>query len=324
MGLVFSHLCFLNLEGMETLNVVSRQTDQVSGKGAEGGWEEPRSVWGAFIRFSSRSRFPALPTSSETESGLFPPIMVKPSLTFPTFHSISIQFYPSHNLGRLDRTQDSLAPFDRWRNRGSKRVNAETVRLGHGRATSSPPRAPDSKPQTPPFSRERGPKVWGVYTHSPPKECRVLWLGFFFPCLSSLRMPAKGVRLCVGGGRGWVAELHVVPKPLYKGGQSTEPAWDEVHKSLPDFCCLIRAELPQGNDSERDSTCRWELGSVPHAVAPWVAYCDLHVCFKFIKHPLVATEIDKLLLGLETNWERWSPCNLWHCASQCEVSFVRD
>lgn len=41
-----------------------------------------------------------------------------------------------------------------------------------------------------------------MYTYSPQKECGVLWFGFFFPFLSTLRMPAKGVQLCVAGVEG--------------------------------------------------------------------------------------------------------------------------
>lgn len=44
MPLVLSHFCCLNLEHMEALYLVSRQTDEVSGKGGWGGWEESRSL----------------------------------------------------------------------------------------------------------------------------------------------------------------------------------------------------------------------------------------------------------------------------------------
>ena len=37
---------------------------------------------------------------------------------------------------------------------------------------------------------------------SPQKECGVLWFGFLSPFPSTLRMPAKGVRMCVGGWDG--------------------------------------------------------------------------------------------------------------------------
>lgn len=80
-----------------------------------------------------------------------------------------------------------------------KRAKAEFTGQGHVRAASQQPPTPDLRPQNPLFSKERESKVQGVYTDSPWKECGVLWLGFFFPSLSTLCMPAKGVHVCVGG-----------------------------------------------------------------------------------------------------------------------------
>lgn len=111
MRLVFFHFCCLNLGCMEALYLVSRPTDEVGGKAGWGGWES-RSLWGAFIRSSAFPIFLHLPTISETESGLFPFIMVEPSLMFPSFCSIFSLFYPFHNAGRLDGAQGSLAPSD--------------------------------------------------------------------------------------------------------------------------------------------------------------------------------------------------------------------
>lgn len=68
----------------------------------------------------------------------------------------------------------------------------------------------------------------------------VVWV--FFPFLSTLRMPAKGVRMCVGGWEGWVSEVHVIPEPFSKGRQSTKhvmkltsPFWSSGVLSEPSF-----------------------------------------------------------------------------------------
>lgn len=152
----------------------------------------------------------------------------------------------------------SLAPIYRCRNWAPKRGKAEALWLEPDKATSEQSKTTDSKPRKPLFSRERGSKVQGVYTYNPQKECGVLWFGFFFPFLCTLRMPAKGVRLCSGGWEGWVSELHAIAKPFYKGGQSmghvmklTSPFWSSGVSSEPSFC---------KGTTEWDSTWQWELG----------------------------------------------------------------
>lgn len=84
----------------------------------------------------------------------------------------------------------------------------------------------------------------------------VVWV--LVPFLSTpLRMPAEGVRLCAGGGRGCRVACH---SSDISQRRPKHCICEEAHEPLLVSCCLLRAQLLRASDLEWDATWRWELG----------------------------------------------------------------
>lgn len=79
----------------------------------------------------------------------------------------------------------------------------------------------------------------------------------FLPLSKHASHASKGcASVCWGGGRGWVAGLHVTPKPFYKGGQSMEA----VMKISQAPSGRLVSHQSRASDLKWDTTWRWEPG----------------------------------------------------------------
>lgn len=161
---------------------------------------------------------------------------------FPSFCSIFILFYPFHNAGRLDGAQGSLAPSDRWTNRAPETVNAGTIRLDVVELHLNRPALLTPSLENPCSARKEGQRS-RVCTHTALKRnVAFCGLGFSSPFWARFACQPRACSCVSGAGRGWVAGLPVIPKPRYKGGQSTEPGlkltspfWSSAVSSEPSF-----------------------------------------------------------------------------------------
>lgn len=97
-------------------------------------------------------------------------------------------------------------------------------------------------------------------------------------------------------------------------------AWNVSWSSQVPSGLLVSHQSPA---SAREWRNEWKLGFSSMWHDYYMVYCDLYLCFKFIKHPFCDnTERQTLLRGFKNkSWKGKVFACLWHCIYQCEASF---